>query len=83
MIVGEFCVGDFVSPETGVGPIEDPKVCFDLLVYMFCFAIGLGVIGGGQGEVVIEESSKLLGEGRGELWATIRDDFVVEPEVEV
>ena len=50
---------------------------------MFCFAIGLGVVGGGQGEVIVQEFSKLLGEGRGELWTMIRDDLVVEPEVEV
>ena len=53
------------------------------MVDTFCFAVGLWVIGGGEREVVVEEFAKLLGESGGELWATIRDDFVVEPEVEV
>ena len=75
--MGKFRVGDLVSPGTRVGPAEDPKVCFNLLVDTFCFTVRLGVIGGGQGEVIVQEFSKLLGKGRGELWATVGDDFVV------
>ena len=63
MIVGKFCMGDFVSPGTGVGPTEDPKVHFDLLVDTLCFAIRLRVVGSGEGEVVIEEFAEFLGEG--------------------
>ena len=63
VVVGKFCVGDFVSPGTWVGPAEDLKVSFNLLVDMFCFTVGLGVIGCGQGEVIFEELSKLFGEG--------------------
>ena len=81
--MGEFCVGDCVSPGTRVGSAEDPKIRFNLLVDTFSFTIRLRVVGGGQGEVVIEEFSKLLGKGRGKLWATIRDDLVVESEAEV
>ena len=77
VIVGEFGVRDFVCPGTRVGPAEDPKVRFNLLVNTFCFTVRLGVVGGGQGEVVVEELSELLGEGRGKLRATIGDDFVV------
>ena len=83
VIVGEFCMGDFVSPGTRVGSAEDLKVRFNLLVDMFCFTVGLGVIGGGEGEVIVEELSELFDEGRSELWTTIRDDFVVEPKTEV
>ena len=81
--MGEFHIEDLVSPGTRVGPTEDPKVCFNLLVDMFCFTVGLGMIDCGKGEVVIEEFFKFLGKGRGELWATIRDYFVIEPETEV
>ena len=83
MIVGKFGVRDFISPGTRVRSTKDLKVHFNLLADMFCFTVGLGVIGGGKGEVIIEELSKLLGEGRGKLWTMIRDDFVVESEVEV
>ena len=81
--MGEFCMGDLVSPGTRVGPTEDLKVCLNFLVDMFSFAIRLEVVGGGKGEVVVQEFPKLLGEGRCKLWTTIEDDFIVESEVEV
>ena len=40
------------------------------------------MIGGGEGEVVVYEFSKLSSEGRCELGASIRDDFVKQPEAE-
>ena len=81
--MGEFGVGDFISPGTQVVSIEDPKVYFNLLVDMFCFAIRLGVVGGGEEKVVVEDFTELLSEGRGKLWTMIRDDFLVKPKVEV
>ena len=77
MVVGKFCVGDLISLGTRVGPTEDPKVRFNLLVDTFCLAIGLWVICSGEGEVVVQEFAKLLGEGRGKLWTSIQDDFVI------
>ena len=65
--MGKLCVRDFVCPGTWVRSTEDLKVCFDLLVGMFCFAIGLRVVGSGQGEVIVKEFSELFGEGRGKL----------------
>ena len=75
--MGKFGMRDFVCPRTRVGPAEDPKVCFYLLVDAFRFAVRLWVIGGGEGKVVVEEFAKLLGESGGKLWTTIRDNFVV------
>ena len=83
VIVGKFSVGDFICPRTGVGSAEDLEVHFDLLIDTLCFTVGLGVIDSGKGEIVVEEFAKLLDEGRGELWATIRDNFVIKPEVKV
>ena len=37
----EFDMGDFVSPGTRVRSMEDLKVHFNLLVDMFCLAVGL------------------------------------------
>ena len=81
--MGEFGVRDFICPGTGVGPAEDLKVRFNLLVDTFCFTVRLGVIGGGEGKIVVKEFPKFLGEGGGELWTSIRDDLVVESEAEV
>ena len=41
------------------------------------------MIGSGEGEVVSKGFSKLLGKGRGELGATVRDDFVIETKPSV
>ena len=49
VIVSKFGVGNVISPGSGVVSAEDPKVCFDFLVYSFGFPIRLGVIGGGEG----------------------------------
>ena len=80
MVVGKLCMEDLVSPGTRVGPTEDPKVRLNFLVNTFRLAIGLWVIGGGERKVVVEEFAEFSGEGRGELWTTIRDDFVVKSE---
>ena len=53
VIVGEFGMRDFVSPGTGVGPAEDLKVSFNLLVDMFHFTVGLEVVSSREGEVVV------------------------------
>ena len=55
----------------------------NFLVNTFSFTIGLGMIGSGEGEVVSKGFSKLLGKGRGELGATVRDDFVIETKPSV
>ena len=60
MIVGIFCMGDFVSPGTGVAFTEDQKVYFNLLVNMCYFAIGLRVVGCGEREVIVEEFSEFF-----------------------
>jgi len=40
------------------------------------------VIGSGKGEIIVENSSKFSSKCRGELWTTIRDNFVIESVVE-
>ena len=77
VIVGELHMGDFVSPETGVASTEDPEVCFNFLVDPFSFTVRLEVICSREGEDIIKEFSKFLDEDRGELWTTIRDDYVI------
>ena len=77
VIVGKFSMRDFIGLGTRVGPTEDPKVCFNLLVDTFCFAIRLRVVGCGEGEVIVQEFSKLFGKGGSELRTSIRDDFII------
>ena len=65
--MGEFSMRDFVSPGTWIASAEDPKVGFNLLIDMFCLTVRLGMIGGGEREVVIEKSAKFFGKDRGKL----------------
>ena len=37
--MGKFCVRDVVGPRSGVVSAEDPKVCFDFLVYPLGFSV--------------------------------------------
>ena len=39
VIVSKFSMGDVVCPRSGIVPTEDPKVCFDFLVYPFSFSV--------------------------------------------
>ena len=39
VIVGEFGMGDVISPRPGIVSTEDSKVSFDFLAYLFGFPI--------------------------------------------
>ena len=75
---GEFSEGDMLSPRSRVRATEDPKIGFYFLVHMFSFPISLRVVGSGKGKFITEEFAQFFGEGGGELWSLIRDDFVIE-----
>ena len=81
MVVGEFCMRDFIGPGMRVASTEDPKVSFNLLVDMFCLTVRLRVVDAGKGGIIIKEFAELFDKGGGKLRNTIRDDFVVESKV--
>ena len=47
VIVGEFCMRDFVSSGTRIRSTEVSKVCFNLLIDPFCLTVRLKVVSGG------------------------------------
>ena len=53
MVVSKFGVSYRIHPQGGVISTEDLKVCFNFLIDLFCFSIGLGMIGSRQGEIVV------------------------------
>ena len=61
VVVSEFSVSYQICPQGGVISTEDLKVCCNFLVDLFCFSVGLGVIGSREGEIVVKEFSKFLG----------------------
>ena len=36
------------------------------------------MIGGGEVDIIFKDTGKFMSEGRGELWASVRDDGVME-----
>ena len=72
-VVLEFSGGEEVGPRLWVVGAKDSEVGFNLLVSAFRLSISLRMIGGGESDVVMEETSEFLGEGRGELRAAVRD----------
>ena len=42
---------------------EDTEVSFDFLIGSFSLSISLGVVGCGEADIILEESSKFSGEG--------------------
>ena len=63
----EFHMGDFVSPGSRVRSAEAPQIDFNFLVDLFCFSIGLRVVGSGEGKIIVEEFPEFFGKGRGKL----------------
>ena len=53
VIVGEFGVRDRFGPRCRVIAAEDTKISLDFLINSFSFAVGLRVVGGGEGEVIV------------------------------
>ena len=48
--------GEKVRPFPRVVGTEDVKICFNLLIGLFCLSIRLRVIRGGEFDIVVEES---------------------------
>ena len=61
--MSEFCHGKEIRPSFKFVGSEQPQISFQLLIYLFSFPIHLGVIGGGEGDVVLREAGKFSGEG--------------------
>ena len=76
----KFCHREESGPFFGFIRSEQPEICFQFLVYPFCFSVSLRVIGCGEGDIILEEVGKFLCEGRGELWSSVGDYFGVETE---
>jgi len=48
------------------------------LIQMLSLSIGLRVVGCGESDFIVEESSEFFSKFRGKLGISIRDDFVVK-----
>ena len=69
--MSEFGVGDVICPRSGIVSAEDLKVYFYFLVYPFGFSVRLRVVGGGEGQIILQESSKFSSQGGCKLGTTV------------
>ena len=76
----ELCDRKELGPLMGVTGAEDTEVGFDFLVGSFGLSISLRVVRSGESNVVFEDSGEFLGECRGELGSSVRDESVVKSE---
>ena len=76
-VVVEFCRGKELYPFSRVVGAKDAEISFELLIGLFGLSIGLRMIGSGEANIIFEETSKFLSEGRSELGASVRDESVM------
>ena len=53
------------------------KICFEFLIGSLSLTISLRMISSGEVNIILEEMSKLFGEGRSKLRTMIRDESVM------
>ena len=57
------------------------KVSLDFLIGSFNLSISLGVIGGGEVDIILKDPSKFSSKGQGKLGTMIRDNGVIKSKV--
>ena len=57
VVVSKFGVSNRICPSGRAISTEDSKVCFYFLVDSFRFSISLGMVGGRESEVILEDSA--------------------------
>ena len=60
-----------IQPSFRVISTEDTKVHFYFLIGTFRLSVGLRMVGSGELDIILEESSQFLSEGRGKLGSSI------------
>ena len=76
-VVMEFCRGKELYPFGPVVGAKDVEISFELLIGLLSLSIGLRMVGSGEANIILEEMSEFLSEGRSELRASVRDESIV------
>ena len=73
----EFCRGKELYPFSRVVGTKDVEIYFKLLIGLHGLTISLRMIGSGEANIILEETSKFLGKGRSKLRASVGDESIV------
>ena len=64
-------------PFSRVVGTEDAEICLKLLIGLFGLTIGLRMIGSGEANIILEETSKFFGKSESELRASVGDESIM------
>ena len=76
-VVVEFGGGEELYPFGWVVGTEDAEICLQLLIGLLSLTIGLRVIGSGEANIILEETSKFFGKSGSELRASVGDESIM------
>ena len=64
-------------PFSWVVGAKDVEISFKLLIGLLGLSISLRMVGSGEVNIILEETSKFLSEGRSKLRASVRDKNIM------
>ena len=73
----KFCRGKELYPFSQVVGAKDVEICFELLIGSLSLSISLRMVGSGEVNIILEETSEFLSKGRSELRALVGDESIV------
>ena len=73
----EFCGGKELYRFSWVVGTKGAEICFKFLIGSLGLTVSLRMIGSREANIVLEEMSEFLGEGRSELRATVGDESIM------
>ena len=76
-VVVEFCQGKELYLFSRVVGVEDAEISFKFLIGPLSLSIGLRMVGSGEANIILEETSEFLSEGGGELRTSVRDESIM------
>ena len=76
-VVVEFCQGKQLHPFSQVVGAKDAEISFEFLIGLLGLSICLRMVGSGEVNMILEETSEFLSKGRSKLRASVRDESVM------
>ena len=76
-VMVEFCQGKELYPFSQVVGVEDAEISFELLIGLLGLSISLRMVGSGEANIILEETSKFFSKGGSKLRALVGDESIV------
>ena len=73
----EFRRGKELYPFSQIVGAKDAEICLKLLIGSLSLTISLWMVGSGEANIILEEMSEFLSQGRGKLRALVGDESIM------